>query len=248
MNSILSIEHVSKEFETSSGSLLAIEDLSFDVGKGEIVAVVGTSGCGKSTLLNILAGLDEKTSGKITYSVEKPRISYMLQNDALLSWRSVLENATLGLELLGIKTDENVERVRKMICEYGLEEFIDKKPTCLSGGMKQRVALVRSLAIDPDILLLDEPFSALDYYTRLTISEDVHDIIKKSGKSAIIITHDIQEALSLGDKVVVLSSRPSSVKNVYTTNFGKMDIIDKRSTNEFQELYKKIWGDLDVEV
>ncbi len=248
MNNILSIENVSKEFETREGSLLAIENVSFDVEEGEIVAVVGTSGCGKSTLLNILAGLEDESSGKIIYSKEKPRISYMLQNDALLSWRSVFENATLGLELLGIKTKENIEKVLNMIEEYGLEEFIDKKPSCLSGGMKQRVALIRSLAIDPDILLLDEPFSALDYYTRLTISEDVHDIIKKSGKSAIIITHDIQEALSLGDKVVVLSCRPSVVKGIYKTDFKDMSILDKRSTLEFQELYKKIWGDLDVEV
>lgn len=245
---ILTVNNVSKEFETEDGSLLAIENIDFNVREGEIIAIVGTSGCGKSTLLNIIAGLEEKTGGIIKFKSENPKISYMLQNDALLPWKNVLDNATLGLELLGLKNTESVNKTKEMITEYGLLEFIDKKPGSLSGGMRQRVALIRSLAIDPDILLLDEPFSALDYYTRLTISEDVHDLIKKSGKSAIIITHDIQEAISLGDRVVVLACRPSYVKNIYEVDLPDVSILEKRKTERFNELYEKIWGDLDVEI
>lgn len=245
---ILTVENVSKEFDTKDGSILAIENINFDVKEGEIISIVGTSGCGKSTLLNIIAGLEDKTSGNIIFDSLEPRISYMLQNDALLPWKTVYENAILGLELLKIKDENSVEKTKKMIMEYGLTDFIDKKPVSLSGGMKQRVALIRSLAINPDLLLLDEPFSALDYYTRLTISEDVLNLIKKSGKSAIIITHDIQEALSLGDRVVVLSSRPSVVKNIYDVNLSGLTILEKRKSQVFMDLYEKIWRDLDDEI
>lgn len=248
MKNILSIKNVSREFETKNGSVLALENIDLDIQDGDIVAIIGPSGCGKSTLLNIIAGLDECTSGSIDFSMSEPVISYMLQSDALLPWRSVRDNATIGLEINKKKNKESLARVEKMLVDYGLEDFMDKKPNSLSGGMKQRVALVRSLAVEPDILLLDEPFSALDYYTRLNISGYVHDMIKQSGKTAIIITHDIQEAISIGDKVAVLSGRPSRIKNVYAVNLAGETILEKRSSKEFNELFNKIWRDLDDEL
>jgi len=244
----LKISNIEKIFKTKNGeSLKAIKDISLEVEKGEIISIVGTSGCGKSTLLNIIAGLEDATNGLIEFDSKKPKISYMLQSDALLPWKTVLDNACLGLELMHKKDSITVEKVKKLLKEYGLYDFMDKKPDSLSGGMKQRVALIRSLAIEPDILLLDEPFSALDYYTRLTISKDVHDIIKNSKTTAIMITHDIAEALSLSDRIVVLSSRPSVVKNIYEINLPETKtIIEKRALKEFNELYEKIWRDLDV--
>lgn len=193
MNYKLKVENISKSFISKNSKIMAIKDVSFDIENGSITAIVGTSGCGKSTLLNIIAGLESQDSGKCIFDNKDARISYMLQNDALLPWRNVLDNACLGLELRREKNENNVLFVKKLLEDYGLMEFIDKKPSSLSGGMKQRVALIRSLAIKPDLLLLDEPFSALDYYTRLTISEDVRNMIKKLNTTAIIITHDIAE-------------------------------------------------------
>lgn len=249
MDNILSIENVKKVYKTNDGEITAIDNISFDVEEGEIIGIVGMSGCGKSTLLNMISGLDKVTNGKIVFDRKDPKISYMLQSDALLPWRTVLDNATLGLELMHSKTEDAVDRVKAMLYEYGLEEFLDKYPSNLSGGMRQRVALIRSLAINPDILLLDEPFSALDYYTRLTISEDVHNMIKAVGITTIIITHDIQEALSLADRVIVLSSRPSVVKSIYDLDFkNEESIMKKRSLPEFNNLYERIWRDLDVKI
>lgn len=248
MKNVLTIQNVSKEFETKNSSVLALDGVNMDVKEGEILAIIGPSGCGKSTLLNIISGLDKQTSGTVTFFKDKPVISYMLQSDALLPWRTVLDNATIGLELQKKMNEENTRKVREMLVDYGLEEFIDKKPSSLSGGMKQRVALVRSLAVNPDILLLDEPFSALDYYTRLNISGYVHDMIKRSGKTAIIITHDIQEAISIGDRVAVLSSRPSAIKSVYEVNLEGDTILERRSSPAFNELFNEIWRDLDDEL
>ena len=211
----LIVKNINKCYETETGNVVAIKDISFKLKKGEIIAIVGTSGCGKSTLLNIIDGLDKQTEGKCEFDKENPLISYMLQSDALLPWRTVLDNACLGLELMNIKNENNVLKVKSLLEEYGLKDFINKKPSSLSGGMKQRVALIRSIAISPDILLLDEPFSALDYYTRVTISKDVYKMLRKTNTSTIIITHDIAEALSLADRIIVLSKRPSIVKKVY---------------------------------
>lgn len=245
----LTINNIRKVFFNNNVEVEAIHDISFDVNNGEIIAIVGTSGCGKSTLLNIISGLENATSGECIFDSDNPKISYMLQSDSLLSWKSVYDNACLGLELLKIDTNENRDYVKKLLKEYGLNEFIDKKPDCLSGGMRQRVALIRSLAIRPDILLLDEPFSALDYYTRITIANDVCNIVKKMKMTTILITHDIAEALSIADKIIVLSSRPSVVKKIYDVSFSDYgNIFEKRSLKEFNELYEKIWRELDVKI
>ena len=212
----------------------------------QFIAIVGSSGCGKSTLLNIISGLLEKTNGTIKFYKENPIIGYMLQEDALLPYLNILDNATLGLSLKKIKTKENIEYTKRLLETYGLKDFIYKYPKELSGGMKQRVALIRTLAIKPDILLLDEPFSALDYQSRLSVSEDVYNIIKKEKKTVIMITHDIAEAISLSDKILVLSKRPSIVKKIYDIKMeNKSTPINNRKCKEFSDYYDKIWRDLD---
>ncbi len=249
MDNILSIKDIKKIYKTSDEDITAIENISLDIAPGEIVGIVGTSGCGKSTLLNIVAGLDKETSGSIIFDKENPKVSYMLQSDALLPWRTVLDNATLGLELMHMLDEQSKNFCLELLSEYGLEDFVEEKPSSLSGGMRQRVALIRSLAINPDIILLDEPFSALDYYTRLTISEDVHRMLKELNTTAIIITHDIQEALGLSDRVVVLSNRPSTIKSIYDVPFkDELSIQKRRLDPRFNEIYEKIWGDLDVKI
>ena len=246
MQKLLEIKNISKTFNTLNGEINAIKSISFDVNNEDFIAIVGSSGCGKSTLLNIISGLLEKTNGTIKFYKENPIIGYMLQEDALLPYLNILDNATLGLSLKKIKTKENIEYTKKLLETYGLKDFIYKYPKELSGGMKQRVALIRTLAIKPDILLLDEPFSALDYQSRLSVSEDVYNIIKKEKKTVIMITHDIAEAISLSDKIIVLSKRPSIVKKIYDIEMeNKSTPINNRKCKEFSDYYDKIWRDLD---
>ncbi len=246
MQKLLEINNISKTFNTLNGEINAIKSISFDVNNEDFIAIVGSSGCGKSTLLNIISGLLKKTNGTIKFYKENPIIGYMLQEDALLPYLNILDNATLGLSLKKIKTKENIEYTKKLLETYGLKDFIHKYPKELSGGMKQRVALIRTLAIKPDILLLDEPFSALDYQSRLSVSEDVYNIIKKEKKTVIMITHDIAEAISLSDKIIVLSKRPSIVKKIYDIKMeNKSTPINNRTCKEFSEYYDKIWRDLD---
>lgn len=246
MQKLLEINNISKTFNTLNVEINAIKSISFDVNNEQFIAIVGSSGCGKSTLLNIISGLLEKTNGTIKFYKENPIIGYMLQEDALLPYLNILDNATLGLSLKKIKTKENIEYTKKLLETYGLKDFIYKYPKELSGGMKQRVALIRTLAIKPDILLLDEPFSALDYQSRLSVSEDVYNIIKKEKKTVIMITHDIAEAISLSDKIIVLSKRPSIVKKIYDIEMeNKSTPINNRKCKEFSDYYDKIWRDLD---
>lgn len=246
MQKLLEINNISKTFNTLNGEINAIKSISFDVNNEQFIAIVGSSGCGKSTLLNIISGLLEKTNGTIKFYKENPIIGYMLQEDALLPYLNILDNATLGLSLKKIKTKENIEYTKRLLETYGLKDFIHKYPKELSGGMKQRVALIRTLAIKPDILLLDEPFSALDYQSRLSVSEDVYNIIKKEKKTVIMITHDIAEAISLSDKILVLSKRPSIVKKIYDIKMeNKSTPINNRTCKEFSDYYDKIWRDLD---
>ena len=248
MNKILTISNLEKSFHTRDGEIKALESVSFDVEEKEFISIVGPSGCGKSTILSILAGLEEKSNGEINFSKDYT-IGYMLQNDSLFEWRTVLENCLLGLEITNQLTKENKEYVINLLKTYGLEEFIDSYPSRLSGGMRQRVALIRTLATKPDILLLDEAMSALDYQSRLAISDDIYKIIKKEGKTAIMVTHDIAEAISMSDRIIVLSKRPATVKKVYEINMqNKSTPIHNRKCKEFASYYDEIWRDLDVHI
>ena len=246
--SILSVQNLRKIYHTKNEEILAVDNFSFTLHKGEIIAIVGPSGCGKSTILNMIGGLIPKSSGKIEFNEEK-NISYMLQEDALFPFRTVYKNCLLGLEVKNINTEENQKYVHSLIKRYGLEEFENSLPSNLSGGMRQRVALIRTIAINPDILLLDEPFSALDYQTRLAVSDDVWKIIKKEKKTTIMITHDIAEAISMADRIIVLTNRPSKVKSIYTIEMkNKQNPINNRKQKEFQYYYDKIWKDIDINV
>ena len=242
---LLKVRGLKKMYHNDQGETLAIKDVSFDVKKKEILSIVGPSGCGKSTILSILTNLEEKSDGEIAF-LGNENIGYMLQNDSLFPWLTILNNCLIGLEVAGTKNEENIRRVRELLEKYGLLEFIDKYPDSLSGGMRQRVALIRTLATNPSLLLLDEPYSALDYQTRLNLSDDMYKIIKAEGKAAILITHDIAEAISMSDRVIVLSSRPAIVKSVYEINLtDKKNPIHNRKCLEFNEYYEKIWRDLD---
>ena len=213
---ILKLINISKTYYTKSSETLAIKDFTFDILEDSIVAIVGPSGCGKSTLLNIIGGLDEKTSGEITFTNNREKIGYMFQNDCLFPWLNILDNCLVGLKIKNELTKEKKDYVINLLTNYGLKDFIYSYPSNLSGGMRQRVALIRTLATNPDILLLDEPFSALDFETRQLVSDDVYKIIKKEKKTTIMITHDIAEAISMADRVIVLTSRPAKVKKYIT--------------------------------
>lgn len=249
MNKILEIKNLSKKYHTKEGEILAIKNINIDVLEGEFISLVGSSGCGKSTLLNIIAGLDKESIGSVTFKKKEPKIGYMFQSDCLFPWLTIYENCLLGLKIQKKNTKENQDYVLNLLKKYNLYEFKDKYPTCLSGGMKQRIALIRTLALKPDILLLDEPFNALDYQSRLAISNDVYDIIKKEQQTAIMVTHDISEAVSMSSKVYVLSKRPCMVKKVYEIELeNKSDPISNRKDKRFMEYYDSIWKDLDVNV
>lgn len=248
-NDILTIKKLSKIYHTNKSEIPAIKDLNLNIKEGEFVAIVGPSGCGKTTLLSILCSLEEKSQGEIIYTQGKQKMGYMLQNDTLFPWLNILDNTLLGLKIEKNITKENIQKVTKLLETYGLKDFIKKYPNNLSGGMRQRVALIRTLATNPDILLLDEPFSALDYQTRLAVSDDVWRIIKKEKKTTIMITHDIAEAISMADRIIVLTNRPSKVKSIYTIEMkNKQNPINNRKQKEFQYYYDKIWKDIDINV
>ena len=192
MKKILEVKNICKTYQAENGELEALKDINFEVEEGEYISIIGPSGCGKSTLLSIIAGLESKTSGEIYIN---GRIGYMLQKDNLLEWRTIYNNVLLGLEIQKSKTPENIEYVEGLLKKYGLYEFKDKYPTQLSGGMRQRVALIRTLAIRPNILLLDEAFSALDYQTRIMVTEDIYKILKNENITALMVTHDISEGI-----------------------------------------------------
>ena len=246
---ILEIKNLSKIYHTTKSEIPAITNLNLNIKNGEFVAIVGPSGCGKTTLLSILCGLEDKSDGKIIYPKDKLKIGYMLQTDTLFPWLNILDNSLLGLKVQNKINNDTISKVKDYLATYGLKDFIYKYPNNLSGGMKQRVALIRTLAIDPDIILLDEPFSALDYQTRLTVSDDVWKIIKKEKKTTIMITHDIEEAISLADRVIVLTNRPSKVKSEYEIIMNnKSTPISNRRLEEFKYYYDKIWKDIDTHV
>lgn len=247
-NKILTIKNLSKSYHDKKSEIKALEDINIDIEEKEFISIVGPSGCGKSTILSILSNLEEKSTGEIKKDKDLT-IGYMLQTDSLFFWRTILDNCLIGLEVTNKLTEENKNYVLQLLKTYGLYEFKDKYPSSLSGGMRQRVALIRTLAIKPDILLLDEPMSALDYQSRLAISNDIYNIIKKEGKTAIMVTHDIAEAVSMSDRVIVLTKRPAVVKNIYKIELSnKSTPMNNRRCKEFNKYYDMIWRDLDVHI
>jgi len=249
MNSILKVKNLSKNYLSNLGEVPAIKDISFDLKEQDFIAVVGPSGCGKSTLLSILANLETKTNGEIIYNNDNIKIGYMFQQDCLFDHLTILDNCLLGLKIQGKITNEDKDYVLNLLNTYGLSEFINKYPKNLSGGMRQRVALIRTLAIKPDIILLDEPFSALDAQTRLIVSDDVYKIIKKEKKTTIMVTHNISEAVTMANKVIILSERPATIKkqfDIILTN--KKTPIHNRKCIEFDTYYDLIWKELDFNV
>ncbi|MFA6753294.1 MAG: ABC transporter ATP-binding protein [Bacilli bacterium] len=247
MNKILEIKNLSKDYHTINGEISAIEDISLDIYKNEIIGIVGSSGCGKSTLLSILAGIEKQSSGEIIS--DNNNFSYMLQNDTLIPWLNIIDNACLGLDIKHNKTPHNIAYVEKLLSNFGLSSFLKTYPNNLSGGMRQRVALVRTLATKPDIILLDEPLSALDYVTRLTISDDIYKLIKKSNVTTILISHDIAECISMCDRIVVLSKRPAKIKSIYDINLKNPKTpSENRRDEQFVHYYNLIWGDLDKDI
>lgn len=246
MEEMVKVVNLTKDFYTKEGEMQVLSNISFTLFQGEILSLLGPSGSGKSTILNILTKLLEPTSGSVTIN---GTVGYMFQKDYLLEWRSIMDNITLGLEIMHKKNDKkSMERIERLLKTYGLWDFRNMYPKELSGGMRQRVALIRTLSVDPDILLLDEPFSALDYQTRLMVNDDVYKIIKNENKSVILVTHDISEAIAMGDKVAVLSKRPSTIKNEYKIDLSMEEEktpFKCRKVPKFQTYFDLLWKELD---
>lgn len=243
---LLEIKELSKNYLTKKQVICAIKNINLLIKENQFIALVGPSGCGKSTILSIIGGLEKKSSGQINFMKKNLKVGYMFQEDALFPWLNVLDNCMLGLKIQNKENKENKKYVKTLLKKYGLSSFEKSYPKELSGGMRQRVALIRTLATKPDILLLDEPFSALDYQTRITVSDDVFKIIKQEKKTALMVSHDINEAISMADKVIVLSNRPSIIKNVYEIKMENKSIpSENRKNKKFNEYYNLIWKDLD---
>lgn len=251
---ILQLHNITYSYHGLAGEVPALSHISFTVKQGEFLALVGPSGCGKSTLLSIIARLLTPEQGTIVFhnpddSLEYPKTGYMLQHDHLLEWRTIWKNVTLGLEISHKETPENLSYAKKLLTDYGLLKFKDKHPSELSGGMRQRAALIRTLVTNPEILLLDEPFSALDYQTRLSVSGDIGQIIRTTGKTAILVTHDLSEAISLADRIIILSKRPAIVRREVPIHLTKADNtpLAARSAPEFQHYFNLLWKELSYE-
>jgi len=253
MEAVVELKHISMNYHEPDSETQAIKDISFSVYDGEFVSIIGPSGCGKSTLLSVISNLLRPSSGEVLIKgrpIEEATASlgYMLQKDHLFEWRTILQNVTLGLEIQNKKTPENVTYVKELLNKYGLGEFMKYRPSQLSGGMRQRAALIRTLAIKPEILLLDEPFSALDYQTRLYVADEIATIIRQEKKTAILVTHDISEAVSISDRVIVLTKRPASIGKIYDIELTaeNKSPMKAREAPEFRLYFNDIWKELDV--
>ena len=254
MEKFLEVKNIGKKFQNKDGEVQAIKDVNFNVDPGEFVSIIGPSGCGKSTLLSVIAGLETKSEGEIYIENEKidgisPKVGYMLQRDCLLEWKTIFSNAIFGLEVKGKKNEENIKYVEELLKKYNLYDFKDKYPSEISGGMRQRVALIRTLAVKPKILLLDEAFSALDYQTRIMVTNDIYQILRKEKITALIVTHDISEAISMSDRVLVLTKRPGTVKNVHKIEFeieGRTP-LNCRESPKFSNYFNTLWKELGVD-
>lgn len=248
---ILRVEHLRQTYQSKNGETVALQDIDFCMKKGEFSSIVGPSGCGKSTLLSIIAGMLPASGGRVViagHTVNGPdtHIGYMLQQDNLLEWRTIRQNILLGLEIRHELTPQTRARAERLLETYGLSAFADSRPSQLSGGMRQRAALIRTLAINPDILLLDEAFSALDYQTRLEVTEDVYRIIKGEQVTALMVTHDIPESISMGDNVIILSARPAVIREILPIRFSipARTPLSCRHCPEFGQYFNHIWKEL----
>ena len=250
----IEVDKVSMIYQSPDSELEALRDVSFSVPKGAFISIVGPSGCGKSTMLSLLAGLEKPTSGEIRVAgspITGPneRIGLMPQRDQLFEWRTIWKNELLGPEVRHVNTVQRQNDVAALLEQYELSAFRQKHPSQLSGGMRQRCALIRTLALEPEILLLDEPFSALDYQTRLAVSADIARIIRQRRKTAILVTHDIAEAIAMSDEILVMSHRPGTVKAIHELDSLRgVSAMDRRSSEDFQKLFNTIWEELDVNV
>ena len=253
----LQVCRVSFSYHSKHKETLALSDISFTVEHGEFVAILGPSGCGKSTLLSLICGLDEPEAGAIFLDGEllekNPgnafHIGYMFQKDQLFEWRDILSNVSLGLEIQHQLTDDRKKELSAMLSDYGLAGFEHAKPSALSGGMRQRAALIRTLALKPDLLLLDEPFSALDHQNRLTVCDDISSILRKTNKTAVLVTHDLSEAISLADRIIVLSGRPANIRQTVPLIFDlEQDTpLNRRNSPEFKHYFNLIWKELNTD-
>ena len=246
MNTLLSLKNVSLNYQTKNDEITAIKDLSFDVYEGEFVSLIGPSGCGKTSVLSLIAGLLGVSSGEIVFNdkSEQNNIGYMLQKDHLFPWLTIEKNVFLPLEIKKIKDVKYKEYARNLLDKYGLKEFKQKYPYQLSGGMRQRAGLIRTLSFSPRLLLLDEPFSALDYQTRLAVCDDVYSIIRQEKKTALLVTHDITEAISMSDRIIVLSERPAKVKNIHEIRIDAPTPLSRREKPEFSKWFETIYKEL----
>lgn len=249
MNDVLKINNVHLTYQSEETETEALKNINFSVKQGEFVSIVGPSGCGKTTILSLIAGLLKPSKGEILIdnlpvNGVSEKVGYMLQKDHLFQWRNVEQNAMIGLEIKKIKNESNIKNVHYLLEKYGLKEFKKHYPRQLSGGMRQRVALIRTLAFNPEILLLDEPFSALDFQTRLNVCDDVYSIIKNEKKTAILVTHDISEAISLADKIIVLSKRPATVSATFELDMDQNTPFKKREDPKFSVWFNKVWKEI----
>ena len=253
MKDIVKIENLNLIYQSIDSETSALENINLEIKEQEFISIVGPSGCGKTTILSLIAGLISASSGKVLVMNKIPNpkddfCGYMFQRDNLLPWRNIEKNIYFGLELKHECTKERKTYALSLAEKYGLGEFLKKHPSELSGGMRQRVALIRTLALKPELLLLDEPFSALDYQTRLELCDNVFEIIKKEKKTAILVTHDIQEAISMSDRIIVLTSRPGKIKAIHTTEFDKnLTPFKRRQTEKAKILFDKIWQEIQNE-
>lgn len=249
MENLLEFKNVNYFYQTKKDEIFALNNVNFTVEKEAFASLVGPSGCGKTTILSLTAGLLKPSSGEILLDgenkIDTKKIGYMFQKDFLFEWRTVWKNITLGIEIQNPKNkEEKFALAEELLKKYDLYGFKNQKPRSLSGGMRQRVALIRTLVLEPKLLLLDEPFSALDFQTRLSVCDDVYEIIKSEKKTALLVTHDISEALSMSNKIIILSSRPATVKDNIILELEGKTPLKKREDKKFAGLFDKIWSEL----
>ena len=250
----IKIENIEKKYLSVKGETMALQGINLSIKKNQFISIVGPSGCGKTTLLSIISGLIPPDNGRVLINDKEikgicEKIGYMLQEDYLFEWRTVYQNVKLALEIKGMVDDSTEYKIMNLLKSYGIADFSDYYPNDLSGGMRQRVALARTLATDPEILLLDEPFSALDYQTKLTLEQEMANILNETPKTVVLVTHDIAEAISMSDRVIILSKRPGRIKKIVNIEFlGDLTPLEKRNKKKFQDYFDAIWKELDIDV